>query len=197
VQSVAPSPGTDWLRDKALVEATAAKLREALAARGVGNLHYQVDADSEHGAFRIVCPARLGGARKNTVIDFGLLVSGEYQEMVEMSRHFIALGAPPYSLSPRGGGEVTVVERIEDLSAGVDALGRKGLQIQRYKGLGEMNAEQLWETTMDPSHRTLLEVRSDDINEADRIFTMLMGEAVEPRREFIEQNALNVRNLDI
>jgi DNA gyrase subunit B len=71
------------------------------------------------------------------------------------------------------------------------------LQIQRYKGLGEMTAEQLWETTMDPAKRTLLEVHADDLNEAERIFSMLMGEAVEPRREFIDQHALNVRNLDV
>ena len=94
---------------------------------------------------------------------------------------------------PRG----VMVTRPIELLEGIFAAGRKGLAIARYKGLGEMNAEQLWETTLDPSNRSLLQVEIEQADVADEIFTRLMGDVVEPRREFIQENALNVANLDV
>jgi DNA gyrase subunit B len=89
------------------------------------------------------------------------------------------------------------ITRPSELLDTVLAIGRKGLSIARYKGLGEMNAEQLWETTLDPENRILLQVKVEDADVTDEIFTRLMGDIVEPRREFIQENALNVANLDV
>ncbi|RLA14516.1 MAG: hypothetical protein DRQ60_06565, partial [Gammaproteobacteria bacterium] len=89
------------------------------------------------------------------------------------------------------------VSSLAGLLALIRQLGQRGIALQRYKGLGEMNPQQLWETTMDPKQRTLLQVTLDDAEEANRIFETLMGDEVEERREFIQQNALEVQNLDI
>ena len=106
-----------------------------------------------------------------------------------------------YALARLGGRPVLYSCTLDDsptqLLEAVMAAGRKGQKIQRYKGLGEMNAEQLWETTLDPDNRALLQVKVEDADVTDEIFTRLMGDVVEPRREFIQDNALNVANLDV
>jgi DNA gyrase subunit B len=93
--------------------------------------------------------------------------------------------------------DTLAIPRLRDLPRAVRQLGKKGIDVQRYKGLGEMNPEQLWETTMDPRNRTLLRVKLDDVGETDQIFSVLMGNEVEPRRQFIETNALFVKQLDV
>jgi DNA gyrase subunit B len=120
--------------------------------------------------------------------------SPEYKALYSAFEEFREMDRPPIVVVD--GGETTLPSR-EALVRHILAEGKRGLTISRYKGLGEMNAEELWETTMNPATRTLLQIRLEDDEVAENIFTTLMGDAVEPRRQFIEDNALNVRNLDI
>ncbi|MEL5875621.1 DNA topoisomerase (ATP-hydrolyzing) subunit B [Cereibacter sphaeroides] len=136
----------------------------------------------------------LRGVEELRTLDGAVLRSGEARRLSQVSGQTRDVYAPGARLV-RKDREQPIHGPVALLKA-VLAEGEKGLSLQRYKGLGEMNPEQLWETTLDPEARTLLQVKVDDLAEADDIFTKLMGDVVEPRREFIQQNALNVENLD-
>ena len=162
-------------------------------------IEFTTDKDAEHDCFTIKGLSKRDGAQIETIIDWALLHSAEFQELRTIGKELKALGEPPFVLNIEGEGEGTAakVSTFNRLISHVLGLGKKGLYIQRYKGLGEMNPGQLWETTMDAEKRTLLQVKVEDAVEADAIFTKLMGDEVEPRREFIEKHALEVANLDI
>ncbi|HRK42338.1 MAG TPA: DNA gyrase subunit B, partial [Gemmobacter sp.] len=136
----------------------------------------------------------LRGVEELRTLDGAVLRSGEARKLSQMSAQVRDVFTREARLV-RKDREQPIHGPTELLKA-ILTEGEKGLSLQRYKGLGEMNPEQLWETTLDPDARTLLQVRVDDVAEADDLFTKLMGDVVEPRREFIQQNALNVENLD-
>jgi DNA gyrase subunit B len=152
--------------------------------------------DTEHGTWEMRFQAGSHGVRRHTTLSADLLRSAEFVELRRISAELRQTLSEPLTLQ-HADDEVRAITGWESIAQVIEELGRKGLQIQRYKGLGEMNAEQLWETTMDPTKRNLLRVKIEEMADADGIFTKLMGDLVEPRREFIEENALNVRNLDI
>jgi DNA gyrase subunit B len=147
--------------------------------------------DEEHGLGEIEVEA---GNGQKYIIDWNFASYVEFQKAVELYRGLEEELPAPYMVENGATHEVTNRDELLEL---VMAAAKKDLTIQRYKGLGEMNPEQLWETTMNPEKRTLLQVKIDDAVETDQIFTVLMGDAVEPRRRFIEDNALDVKNLDV
>ncbi|HKQ97336.1 MAG TPA: DNA topoisomerase (ATP-hydrolyzing) subunit B [Candidatus Polarisedimenticolia bacterium] len=168
------------------------KVREKVEASGrpTGEL----EKDEEHGRYTFNVQSAQRG-RAPVSVSWDLVSSIEYKTLHALDEDLKVLREPPYVVAENGH-ETSVASRVELLTLLMEE-GKKGVTIQRYKGLGEMNPGQLWETTMNPETRRLLQVGVADAVEADSIFTVLMGDVVEPRRQFIEQNALNVRNLDI
>jgi DNA gyrase subunit B len=139
---------------------------------------------------------RPGAAARLIQINEELVENPRFRELLSIEQDVRSIGPAPYVASVEGGANVQLADSAA-LDAFIQDRGRKGIVLSRYKGLGEMNADELWETTMNPDARTLLGVRIEDQVGADELFSVLMGDQVEPRRAFIEKNALNVKNLDI
>ncbi len=187
----------DDLRNSARVTAACGQLHDYLQVRypDIFPLTVESHPDKEHGEQIVVTP-RPGANARRSVLDWELLSSPEYLEALSIEATLVDMAGPaPYLALSRG--QEQTVANSEQLIDYLDERGKKGISISRYKGLGEMNADELWETTMNPDARTLLQVRVDDAVATDKLFGILMGELVEPRRAFIEENALNVKNLDI
>ena len=172
-----------------------AQQRILAAAPELAPLNIELVEDSEHSSVRVVVRAKQNGSAQDTVIDAAFVASPEFAELQRLAKQLRVAGTAPFEIV--AGEKRTGAATVEAAVADILAAARKGIDIQRYKGLGEMNPEQLWETTMNPATRTLLQVRVDDAYEADLMFSTLMGDEVEPRRKFIEDHALSVKNLDI
>ncbi|MCU0838327.1 MAG: DNA topoisomerase (ATP-hydrolyzing) subunit B [Rhodospirillales bacterium] len=192
--AIAGSLDAALLADAAAADAAVRRLAErldrlaALEARG-----WQGRADDALG---FVLTRRVRGVEDTHVIGRSLVESAEARRVHARADSLMEIYDQPATLRLKGGGEHPVVGPVAFTEI-LTSQARKGIGIQRYKGLGEMNADQLWQTTLDPDARTLLQVKVNHADDAEEIFSTLMGDTVETRREFIEQNALKVANLDI
>jgi len=187
----------DEMKDEQAVAAFADQLSERLHSSESGSAVYSavVRKDQERQLFFPVVKLLAHGIESETEYHHEFFSSGEYRSLVELGETLNTLIEEEGYIQR---GEKTL--HTQSFAEALDWLmteARKGYTIQRYKGLGEMNPEQLWETTMDPEVRRMLQVTIEDAIAADQIFTTLMGDNVEPRRDFIEENALSVANLDV
>ena len=189
--------GEETLKDKSALQNVEGRLASyvSLVAPEQAPLSCQLEEDAEHNCYKLVVATRANGTGYQTVIDREFLTSPEYREIKKLFADLSGIGLPPYTVEE--GENKTPLTSLTEVLRYVMEGGKKGQYIQRYKGLGEMNPEQLWETTMNPETRVLLQVRIEDAVEADEIFSTLMGDEVEPRRKFIEEHALTVKNLDV
>ena len=173
----------------------AAGMAKAIAAIGTNGYELSILEQDDDG-FRLKLVEVETSTTRKITLPVELLASPIYGHVRKAYARLVEIvGQPPFTVMV--GKEAVVAETHGELRERVLDAAKQGLQISRFKGLGEMNAEQLWETTMDPARRLLIRVDVEDASAADRVFSMLMGDQVEPRREFIEQNARNVKFLDI
>jgi DNA gyrase subunit B len=177
----------DFLRKQNKVE----NIQTLLNEKGIVSV---VSKDEEHGLYELAFNFQVNGMNVSSKVNMDLINSAEYQNLFQIHKDLESFRPPFYVLSDS---DRVKIENESKLLEYLYEHGKKGIVIQRYKGLGEMAPAQLWETTMDPEIRYLLHVSIQDAVEADKIFTILMGGEVEPRRNFIEENALEAQNLDI
>ena len=158
---------------------------------------YVIEQDQDHGGYKIAFNIKKNGQTLTNYMDSETFRSPQFTDIKALLEQVSVVGEPPYRDIGEDKAEPVILESSKALVEHIINIGKKGLTVQRYKGLGEMNPEQLWETTMNPEKRSLLQVTVDDAVLADEIFTTLMGDQVEPRRDFIYKYALDVSNLDI
>jgi DNA gyrase subunit B len=187
----------ETLKDETALKKLESRLASyvALVSPEQAPLSCALEDDSEHNCFKLIVSTRANGTGFHTVIDREFLTSAEFKEIKRLFSDLIGSGMPPYAIE--NGTQKAQLRSLTEVFNYFMESGKKGLAVQRYKGLGEMNPAQLWETTMNPETRVLLQVRIEDAVEANDIFSTLMGDEVEPRRKFIEEHALTVKNLDI
>jgi DNA gyrase subunit B len=191
-------PGFDRerLKDRAALQRSVENVTQSLAVV-FPNVTPTVEIlmDEEHQSNRVTCRLHMSGVTHELEVTHDLVGSADFRELQKLTPSAIGLGRAPYKLKAKG--HETPYQSTDELVKAILDMGKQGLSIQRYKGLGEMNPGQLWETTMNPEIRTLLRVTLEDLTGVDEIFTILMGDEVEPRRNFIQTHALEVRNLDV
>ncbi len=192
-----PALRVDSFTDEAAMAEWAAALERSLATRGLGKPRYRVRVQAPGGEYAgaVVVQRQHHGLEVTQTLPAGLFESGELRPIVEAAAQLSGLIHSGAQI--RRGGRSAPVEDFSQVHVFLMEEARRGRTVQRFKGLGEMNPEQLWETTVNPDTRRLLQVRIEDAVAADHIFSTLMGDVVEPRREFIEENALRVANLDV
>jgi DNA gyrase subunit B len=161
----------------------------------IKDLEVVIDYDLEKERYKFALTGHQQGRDFHVKINAEFIESPLIQNLFELYQPIASLDQPPFTLAHKN--ESTQIDSKEELLNAIMDAGKSGLTIQRYKGLGEMDPGELWETTMDPDSRVLLQVRADDMVELEDLFSTLMGDAVEPRREFIQKNALDAKNLDI
>ena len=191
-----PTLDRDLLKNEASLKKVVASVKKSLAlAYPKANITLDIAADEEHQSKKVLCRAQTNGVAHTLEITHDLVASADFRELQKLAPSAIGVGRPPYKM--KSAGAVSEYPGSSELVRAILEAGKKGLGLQRYKGLGEMNPAQLWETTMNPETRTLMQVKLEDFTGVEEIFSILMGDEVEPRRNFIQQHALEVRNLDV